>query len=620
MYHILYCIQARNPAAIMVPGPGKGFGLFAALLVFDNLVAGSSVPACLFFLLFSVGVYTVSALTVATTGPKKSHAWMAASRYAPGAEIALYPHTRALVDAFVSGEANVIVVPIYNTREGENKPYFRLFEKIKSGYWIDNIVLPVHISLGGLTAGEKVQELHTLIGNQRVFKQCEEYIANILPEVTLMGVNNVEEAIEAASRENGHGFGALAGEQLLSRLGLHILERDVAPHNRTRYAVLGPELAVPTGYDATVLITEPLDDRVGMLVDILGEFTRRGINILDMRSENDIKTQKLQVYIEVEGHIQDDVITKAVQRIENSVIQQPGCLRLLGSFPRVDMRTKFIKSFGFIGTGAMSGWFADRLENEGYRVLLTGRSTALRPEEMIKQVDVLVICVPISATVTTIRQYAPLLADGQALILLAGEAETTVKTALAVTSSGVEVMLVHNLWGPQAAVMKDKNAIVVRTPRSGRFCAEFEAFLYKHGADIYHDSPEKHDLLMGIGQKLPTIISVALAMTLEMNGITAEDIAGHCTLTSLYPILAMARVHAQNARTYAEIMATSGESRKIVHDFAENLKKVIDKADASEIRELARLIDCNVEHLSRDFIQARMEQAKAVDEVLGRMI
>jgi prephenate dehydratase/prephenate dehydrogenase len=569
---------------------------------------------------YSNGAGSVSILTIATVGPKKSHSWLAVSRYAPGADIALYPHTSALIEAFIKGKADLIVVPIYNTREGENKPYFRLFEKIKSGYWVDNIVLPVNLSLGALQSGETIEDLTTLIGSQAVFKQCEEYLGNVLPDVTLMGVHDVRQAVRDVSRRKPAGFGAIDGEKLLTALGLGILERDVAPHNRTRYAVLGPELAVPTGYDATVLITEPLDDRVGMLVDILGEFTRRGINILDMRSENDIKTQKLQVYIEIEGHIQDEVIKEAVRRIENRVIQQKDSLRLLGSFPRVDMRTKYIKSFGFIGTGAMSTWFADRLENEGYHVLLSGRSTKLRPEDMISEVDVLVVCVPISATVEAIRQYGPLLTDGMALILLAGESETTITCALEVTSPGVEVMLVHNLWGPQAATMKDKNAIVVRTSRSGRFCGEFEAFLYKHGADIYHDSPDKHDLLMGVGQKLPTVISVALAMTLDMNDITAEDIAGHCTLTSLYPILAMARVHAQNPRTYAEIMATSGEGRKIVRDFSDNLKKVIAMADASAIGNLTELINLNVDHLTDDFIRARMEQAKAVDEVLGRMI
>jgi prephenate dehydrogenase len=171
--------------------------------------------------------------------------------------------------------------------------------------------------------------------------------------------------------------------------------------------------------------------------------------------------------------------------------------------------------------------------------------------------------------------------------------------------------------------MKDKNAIVVRTGRSGRFCTEFEAFLYKHGADIYQDTATKHDLLMGIGQKLPTVISVALAMTLEENGITAEDIASHCTLTSLYPILAMARVHSQNPRTYAEIMSTSGESRKIVHDFATNLDRVVsmaDKADQAGIAELCKRMDQNSGHLTAQFLRNRMDQARAVDEVLGAII
>ncbi|MCW5210482.1 prephenate dehydrogenase/arogenate dehydrogenase family protein, partial [Desulfobulbus sp. N3] len=79
---------------------------------------------------------------------------------------------------------------------------------------------------------------------------------------------------------------------------------------------------------------------------------------------------------------------------------------------------------------------------------MTGRSTELRPEEMIPQVDVVVICVPISFTADTVRQYGPLIEDGKALILLAGESETTIESALEVTGSGVEIMLVHNLWGP----------------------------------------------------------------------------------------------------------------------------------------------------------------------------
>lgn len=559
--------------------------------------------------------------TIATLGPEYSPSWQAATVFDSTAKIELFPHVKALLDAFTAGTVDYAILPVYNTREGEKKQYFRFFDQVASGYWVDNLVLPSTLSLGVFDETESIDDLRLLIGRREVFNQCEEFIENRLPKVAEMSVQDVGQAI-AKMREVGQERGAavIDSAETLTALGLRIIEREVAPHNRTRYAVLGHALAPATGYDATTLITEPLDDRVGLLVDILNEFSRRGINIADMRTENDIKTQKLRIYIEAEGHITSDSMAAAIAHIEARVIQQQGMIRLLGSFPRVDMRTKHIKSFGFIGTGAMSKWFADRLASEGYEIHMTGRSTELRPEAMIPLVDVVVICVPISVTSATVRQYGSLLAPGKALILLAGESEDTIRTALETTDEEVEVMLVHNLWGPQAATMKDKNAIVVRTSRSGMFCSEFEAFLYKHGADIFHDSPTKHDLLMGIGQKLPTMISVALAMTLGENGITSDDIASHCTLTSLYPILAMSRVHSQNPRTYAEIMSTSGDGRKIVIDFAKNLRQVMEMADEASIGGLCQLINENTGHLTQTFLQARMRQAKAVDEVLGRMI
>jgi len=239
---------------------------------------------------------------------------------------------------------------------------------------------------------------------------------------------------------------------------------------------------------------------------------------------------------------------------------------------------------------------------------------------MVSQVDVVVICVPISATAEAVNKYGPLLEDGQALIILAGVAENALDAALEKTRPGVEVMLVHNLWGPQAKTMKDKNATVVRTKRSGLLCSEFEAFLYKHGALINQDSPSKHDLLMGVGQKLPTTVSVALAMTLKDNQIPQDEIGSHSTLTSLYGILAMARVHTQNPRTYAEIMATTGDGRKIVKSFAENLIRLMDMANEGKIDALCTIIDDNRHYLTDEFLKARMLQSLAVDETLSKII
>jgi len=211
------------------------------------------------------------------------------------------------------------------------------------------------------------------------------------------------------------------------------------------------------------------------------------------------------------------------------------------------------------------------------------------------------------------------LTDGQALILLAGEAENTLQTAMEHTDPGVEVMFVHNLWGPQAANMKDKNAAVVRTNKSGVLCSEFESFLYKHGADIFQDTASHHDLLIGFSQKLPSLISVALAMTLAKNNIQGRDIDNHSTLTSLYSVLALARLHTQNPRTYAEIMAAMGNSRKIARDFAENLQAVLELAENEKIDALCAIIEQNREYLTADYLEARMKQALAVDETLMKI-
>jgi len=558
--------------------------------------------------------------TIATLGPTGSDSHHAGQQYAPNDTIQLYDRIVDVVSSLAAGDADQAIIPVYNTREGEIKEYFRHVTQLTEGYWVDNVVLPIHLSLATLQKADEDANgyISTIVGRSSVFRQSEEFIEKNYPNATLMAVHDIEKAMAGIIDGNKIDHAVIESESLVKKHGFHLAAREVAAHNRTRFAVIGKCPSPPSGYDATTIITRPLRDRVGMLVDILGEFTRRGINILDLQTDNDIKSQKLSIYLEVEGHRENDRLCEAIRTIEDNVIQESGALKVLGSFPRVDMRVKLIKSFGFIGTGDMSKWFAERLENEGYTTYLTGRSTEMNPEQMIPLVDVVVVCVPISVTATTIGKYGPLLKNGQALIILAGESEHTIQAALAATEPGVEVMFVHNLWGPQAATMKDKNAILVRTPRSGTFCSEFEAFLYKHGADIYNDSASKHDLLMGVGQKLPTMLSVALAMTLKEHNISYRDINSHSTLTSLYGILAMARVHNQNPRTYAEIIATCGDGRKIVRSFAENLLQLIDFADHGRIEKLSAIMDQNRDTMPEDFLQTRMALAKAVDDLMSR--
>ncbi len=522
------------------------------------------------------------------------------------------------MNAFLERAAEFAIIPVYNTRTGRVKEYSQfMVDSIEYCHWVDNIILPIHLSLAAKNDCN-LPSIDTIVGRNSVFHQCREYLDSFFPDVTLIASNEVLTTFEELSCRTKKQIAVLESDNFIKENNLQTLVREVVSHNKTRFAVIARKPSQITRHDATALISRPLEDRVGLLADIMGEFTHRGINIIDLQSENDIKTQKLQIYLEIEGHQNTSVVKQALDAVENRVIQVSGSINILGSFPRVDMRTRNIKSFGFIGSGAMSLWFAERLENEGYTTIVTGRTSQITPAEMIPQVDVVMICVPISVTAKTIRQYGPKLKEGQALIILAGESENTINAAIEATDHRVEIMFVHNLWGPQALTMKDKNASIVRTHRSGSFCSEFESFLYKHGADIYQDNALKHDLLMGVGQKLPTTVSVALGMTLREHNIQYTDISSHSTLTSLYGILAMARIHNQNPRTYAEIMATRGEGRKIVRSFAENILKIIDLAENGQIESLNEIMLENKSVMPKKFLENRMKEARAVDEILSK--
>ncbi|TBV79868.1 MAG: prephenate dehydrogenase/arogenate dehydrogenase family protein [Desulfobulbaceae bacterium] len=551
--------------------------------------------------------------TIVTLGPTGSHAWQAARQCDPTSEPLLQPNIVAVLTALDSGRATCAVVPVFNTREGRNHELFHALTTNQRHYWQDNVILPIHLSLG---TRNPEGEIAIIVGRAAFLRQCEEYITANFPATDLLAVHDLEQTVAKLKAADGENFGVIEAEEALRHHGLILREREISPHNRTRFAVLGAKLPRVTGYDATAIITTPLKDRVGLLYEMMGVFAQKGINLLDMDSTTEAQSQKLRFFLEMEGHADDPVIRKALEYIEDQVIQEAGSIKILGTYPRVDMRTKRIKKCGFIGSGAMSQWFARRLIGEGYAVLLSGRNSELRPEIMIPQVDLVVICVPISATAATICQYGPLLNKNQALILLAGESETSIATALEHTASEVEVLLVHNLWGPKAAGMKGKNVSLVRTPRSGILCREFEAFLYKHGAVISLDSAPRHNLLMGVSQKLPSAIAMALAMTLRRHRLPLGEIERHATLTSAYSMLAMARIHFQNPRTYAEILACPGEGRRILRDFAASLAKILDLAEAEDIKSLNQIIEENRSALGDEFLRPAMERALAVDNVL----
>ena len=191
-------------------------------------------------------------ISIATLGPEGSSSWQAAKKFDPEAEIKIYPNTPSVIKAFTEKEAELAVIPVYNTREGESIEYFRLMEKLSYAHWVNNIVLPIHLSLGAI---DDSHQLSMLIGNSNNFRQCEEYITNNYPLLPQLAVTDMQQAINDAIEQQKREQGFVAIEEFLLANGLVIRERELAPHNQTRFAVISSKPSEPSGYDATALLT-----------------------------------------------------------------------------------------------------------------------------------------------------------------------------------------------------------------------------------------------------------------------------------------------------------------------------------------------------------------------------
>jgi len=103
----------------------------------------------------------------------------------------------------------------------------------------------------------------------------------------------------------------------------------------TRFVLVSTTRSVPapTGADKTSLIAELPDDRPGSLLDLLEQFSTRGVNLslIESRPVGD-ELGRYRFVIDADGHIHDERVADALlglRRFSPSVM-------FLGSYPRAD--------------------------------------------------------------------------------------------------------------------------------------------------------------------------------------------------------------------------------------------------------------------------------------------
>jgi prephenate dehydrogenase len=238
------------------------------------------------------------------------------------------------------------------------------------------------------------------------------------------------------------------------------------------------------------------------------------------------------------------------------------------------------------GTGGIGKWFAGFFQGQGFTVHVSGRTSGMAAPDMAGTCAVVIVSVPIGATLDVIRGVGPHMKAGSLLMDLTSLKRDPVQAML--DSSPSEVIGLHPLFGPDAPSLSGQN-IVICPARTEKWLLWLKDILEKNGARLIEASPVRHDKIMAVVQGLTHLNTMTLGIALRETGLSPEELERFSTPVSRLKGTLIEKVFEKNPRLYAEIVASNPHVPGMLRLYEKalaRLKAPIKEGDAEELEKL----------------------------------
>jgi prephenate dehydratase len=239
------------------------------------------------------------------------------------------------LDDVIAGRSDAAVIAIENSIEGGVSVAQDALATMPGLRIVGEYLVPVNFVLvarrGTALADVKIVNAHPV-----AYAQCHAWMDSHLPEHGhIPASSNV--AAASALLENDLADAAIAPPGIVAHYDLDVLAENIGdnPNAVTRFLLVSKttELPEPTGADKTSLIAELPVDRAGALLELLEQFSTRGVNmsLIESRPIGD-ELGRYRFIIDADGHIRDERVADALLGVRRF---SPGVM-FLGSYPRAD--------------------------------------------------------------------------------------------------------------------------------------------------------------------------------------------------------------------------------------------------------------------------------------------
>ena len=239
------------------------------------------------------------------------------------------------LDDVLTGRSTAAMIAIENSVEGGVSATQDALATIPGIRIIGEYLVPVNFVLVA-RPGTALADVRVINAHPVAYAQCSRWLEATLPHHgQIPATSNVMAA--AALLASSAADAAIAPPGITEHYPLAVLAEGIGDNQAavTRFVLVSrsQKLPAPTGADKTSLIVELPSDQAGSLLNMLEQFSTRGVNLslIQSRPVGD-ELGRYRFVIDADGHILDERVADALlglRRFSPRVI-------FLGSYPRAD--------------------------------------------------------------------------------------------------------------------------------------------------------------------------------------------------------------------------------------------------------------------------------------------
>lgn len=260
------------------------------------------------------------------------------------------------------------------------------------------------------------------------------------------------------------------------------------------------------------------------------------------------------------------------------------------------------------GTGNVGNFFRKFFEKNNCRVLISSRKTELGMIDCAKQSDVLIISVPIDATLDVIRKAAPFIKKDSLLMDTTSIKKEQVDAMLKYAKC--EVIGMHPVFGPNIRSIKNQT-IILCPARSKKWLKWAVEIFVKNNAKVKITTPEKHDEMMSVIQGLNHFSTLSAAHAIKNMGMNIQESLEYASPVYKLRMAMVGRILNQDPMLYAGIEILNTKNRKALKEYAKSSKKLQRIIESENTKEFIKYFnECS------EFFGAFTKEAEEISDYL----